>query len=334
MRPQDLKQLIFDRFKADIMRPLHVVSSPGLGKTQIMSQAARELKIGFKMIHAPLMQPEDYGFPIISADRKDVSFIVSKDKFPVEGSNCLEYGILGIDELPQADNSGQKIFSQLLQEREIHGQRLKPGWKIVSTGNRTTDRAGANRLLSHLRDRITEVELEASLDDWSNWANDNKIQSEVIAFIRFRPDLLSAFDPQADKSPTPRSWCEGVSADLGIVNRNVEHACFTGSVGVGAATEFVSFLQIYRDLPNPDAILLNPETAPVPKKPAVLYATVGALSNRATPDCFQKLMKYTSRMAPEFTVLFVKDVIRRKPEIAETPTFRQWASTDGAKILT
>lgn len=334
MRPADLKQLIFDRFRADLKRPLHVVSSPGLGKTQIMGQAAKELGIGFKMIHAPLMQPEDYGFPVISADRKDVNFIVSKEKFPIEGSDCPETGILGIDELPQADNAGQKIFSQLLQEREIHGQRLKAGWKIVSTGNRTTDRAGANRLLSHLRDRITEVELEASLDDWCDWAFNHNIQTEVIQFLRFRPDLLSHFDPQADKSPTPRSWCEGVSADLGIVDRKVEHSVFTGSVGVGAATEFVSFLQIYRDLPNPDAIMLNPETYEIPKKPAVLFALVGALVNRTSGNNFETAMKYVSRMKPEFTVLFVKDVIRRKSEVADTQTFKRWASSDGAKILT
>lgn len=334
MRPTDLKQLIFDRFKANIKRPLHIVSSPGLGKTQIAKQAAKELNVGFMMIHAPLMQPEDYGFPVISADKKNVSFIVSKDKFPVEGSSCPETGILLIDELPQADNSGQKIFSQLLQEREIHGQSLKPGWKVISTGNKTTDRAGANRLLSHLRDRITAVELEASRDDWVNWAIDNGIKSEVISFIQFRTDLLSEFNAQAEASPTPRSWSEGVSADLGIVSRTIEHAVFSGSVGVGAATEFTAFLQIYRDLPDPDVILKNPEKEKVPHKPAVLYALCGSLGSRTDTKNFGDIMKYVMRMPPEFTVLFVKDVIRRKNEIAETETFRKWANGPGAKILT
>lgn len=334
MSPSELERLIIARFNAQIKRPLHIESSPGLGKTQIMSQVAKKLEIAFKMIHGPLLQPEDYGFPVIHSNRTDVSFIVSKDKFPIEGSDCPDTGIFGIDELPQTDNAGQKILSNLVQEREIHGQRLKPGWMIVSTGNRTTDRAGANRLLTHLKNRITTVELEASLDDWTNWAFANGIRSEVINFIRFRPNLLSDFNAQNETNPTPRAWSEGVSASLGVVDPKLELAVFKGDVGEGAAAEFCAFLKICRKLPNPDAILLNPSKAEVPTDPATLYALVGALVNRTTGDNFEIVMKYVTRMKPEFTVLFIKDTIRRKSEIQNDKTFVKWASGDGAKLLT
>ena len=257
MRPIDLKSFIAARFGAGIKRSLHIESSPGLGKTQIAAQVATELGIGVKIIHAPLMQPEDYGFPSISANRDDVNFIVSKSKFPLVNSDCPEKGILLIDELPQADVSGQKILANLLQEREIHGQKLKEGWAIITTGNRAVDRAGANRLLSHLRNKITTVELEASLEDWTSWAIENNIKMEVIAFLRFRPELLNAFNPQLEINPTPRAWAEGVSAQLGVINPALEFAAFSGDVGEGAAAEFCAFLKIFRKLPNPDAILLR-----------------------------------------------------------------------------
>lgn len=334
MRPIQLKQLIEARFKAGIKRPLHIEGSPGLGKTQIPAQVSKELDIGFQALHGPLLQPEDYGFPVISADKSDVDFIVSKHKFPVEGSAYPDKGILLLDELPQCDMSAQKILANLAQEREIHGQKLKDGWMIISTGNRVTDRAGANRLLSHLRNKITSVELEVSLDDWTNWALANGIATEVIAFIRFRPDLLNAFDPQAECNPTPRAWCQGVSAALGNIPAELEFPTFKGDVGEGAAAEFTAFLKIYRKLPSPDAILMSPDTAEVPKDPATLYALCGALANRTTGDNFDRVMKYTSRMSPEFTVLFIKDVIKRKPEIQTTPTFIQWGSGPGAKLLT
>lgn len=334
MKPSELKALIGARFKARIKRPLHIESSPGLGKTQIAAQAARELNVGFLTIHAPLLQPEDYGFPAITADRSDVKFIVSKSKFPIVGSDCPETGIFLIDELSQADVSGQKILANLLQEREIHGQKLKPDWLIISTGNRTTDRSGANRLLSHLRNRITTIELDASLDDWTVWALSAGIQTEVIAFLRFRPDLLSAFDAHQDINPTPRSWCEGVSAALGIVDSAHEFAVFKGDVGEGPAAEFSAFLKVFRKLPSPDAILINPLTVEVPTDPATLYALCGALAHKTTPDNFGRVMHYIGRLPSEFSVLYVRDTMRRKPEIASTAEFIKWASTDGAKLLT
>lgn len=334
MKPSELKNLISSRFKAGIKRPLYIVSSPGLGKTQIAGQAAKELGVGFKAIHAPLLQPEDYGFPCISANKDDVSFVVSKEKFPLEGSNCPETGIFLIDELPQADNSAQKILANLVQEREIHGQKLKAGWTIIATGNRVTDRAGANRLLTHLKARVTEIELDASLDDWSQWALANNVSTEVIAFMRFRPDLLNAFNAQNDTNPTPRAWCEGVSAALGVIDSTSEFSVFKGDVGEGAAAEFCAFLKVFRKLPSPDAIVLNPAGTEVPNEPGTLYALCGALANKTTEVNFNRIMTYVTRMPSEFSVLFVRDAIRRKPAIQSSADFIKWASGPGAALLT
>lgn len=333
MKPSELKKLIVSRFQSLIKRPIHVESSPGVGKTQIAFQVATELQVGFKAIHAPLLQPEDYGFPVISADRANVDFIVSTHKFPLEGSNCAERGIFLVDEISQADASAQKILANMLQEREIHGKRLKAGWHIVTTGNRTVDRAGANRLLSHLGNRVTRVELEASLDDWTQWALANSVKPEVISFLRFRPELLNAFDPQAEISATPRAWAEGVSASLGTVDPMLEFPVFRGDVGEGPASEFLAFLKIFRKLPSPDAILLNPAQAEVPTDPATLYALCGALANKATGANFGRLMLYIGRLPGEFGVLFVRDAIRLKPEIQTSMDFIKWASGDGAKLL-
>lgn len=336
MKPSELKNLIMVRFKAAIKRPLYIESSPGLGKTQICAQVAKELGAEFKAIHAPLLQPEDYGFPVISKDKTDVDFIVSKEKFPIEKSNCGDNGILLIDELAQADNSAQKILRNLIQEREIHGQKLKKNWTIVAAGNRAADRAGANKLLSHLSNVLTRVELEASLDDWTNWALANNVKPEVIAFIRFRPDLLTNFNPQNEINATPRAWVEGISAALGIIDPSLEYANFCGDVGQGPASEFLGFLKIYRKLPSIDAILLNPTKATVPdeSESATLYAICGAMSHRTTADNFGRVMTYIKRLPKEFGVLYVRDAIAKCPDVAQSKDFIAWASTDGKDLLT
>ena len=333
MKPSELKTLISARFQAKVKRPLHIESSPGLGKTQIAAQAAKELCVAFKTIHAPLLQPEDYGFPVISTDRKDVDFIVSRHKFPIEGSDCPKEGIFLIDELSQADNSAQKILANLIQEREIHGRKLLPGWLIITTGNRVSDKAGANRLLTHLKNRLTSIELEASLDDWCVWAQENEVKQEVISFIRFRPGLLNEFNPQLETSPTPRAWVEGVSAALGVVGSSLEFPVFKGDVGEGAAAEFCAFLKIYRKLPSIEEVMERPTKTEVPNDPATLYALCGAISSKVTPENFGHVMKYVVRMPCEFSVLFVRDALKKCPTVVTTSDFSQWAAGPGAKLL-
>jgi len=333
MKPNDLKKLIYERFKAGIKRPVLVESSPGFGKTQIASQAAKELGIAFHAIHAPLLQPEDYGFPVINSKRDDVSFIVSKDKFPVVGSAFPEAGIFLIDELSQADASAQKVLANLIQERDIHGQRLMENWLVIATGNKTTDRAGANRILSHLGNRLTRVALDISLDDWTNWALTNGVKPEVISFIRFRPELLSNFDSQQEVNATPRAWVEGVSAALGAIAPELELEVFKGDVGEGPAAEFLGFLKIFRKLPSPETIIMKPDTTPVPKDPATQYAIVGALVSRTESSNFGRVMKYISRLPAEFSVLYIRDAIAKVPELQNTKEFIQWAAGPGAKLL-
>jgi hypothetical protein len=334
MRPSEMKNEIKARIKAEIKRPILIESSPGLGKTQIAAQIAKDLGISFKAIHAPLLQPEDYGFPVISADKKDVDFIVSKEKFPLVDSDCADSGILLIDELSQADNNCQKILRNLIQEREIHGKKLKPGWTIIATGNNIADRAGANAILSHLSNVMTRVTLDPSLDDWTQWALNSGVKTEVIAFLRFRPDLLTNFNPQNKINATPRSWAEGVSKSLGLTAPKNEAEIFKGDVGEGPASEFLGFLQIFRKLPSPDAIILDPENSPIPSDGATLYAITCAMAYRTSADNFGRVMKYIKRLPPEFGVLYVRDSLSRCPAIAVSKGFISWASTDGAKLLT
>ena len=335
MRPSMLAATIKARFENDVKRPLFVEGTPGLGKTQIPKQVAQELGVGFQSIHVPTLQPEDCGLPMPNADRTQIRFIVPGEKLPFE--HCEKWpdrGILEQDELAQADNSLQKIMANLIQERELHGYKLKPGWMIVATGNRTKDRAGANRILSHLSNRLTRMTLEPNLDDWCTWALNNGVRVEVIQFLRFRPGLLSAFDPQEDISPTPRAWAEGVSPALGVVPPDAEFETFKGDVGEGAAGEFLAFLDIYRKLPDPDVVLMNPDTHPVPTDPATLYALRGALAHRASDVNADRIVTFAKRLPGEFAVLMIRDAVQKSMKFAQTKAFIEWASKDGAQLLT
>lgn len=343
MRPALLADTLKARVKTHIdgtiIRPTNIIGPPGIGKTAIPKQVAKDLDLGFMSIHGPLMLAEDFGMPRVDQEAQSLEFLVPLHKFPFEGTDCPDTGMIVVDELAQMDAPQQKIIANMFQERELHGRKLKPGWHFVATGNRQQDRAGANRILSHLNDRITTYELEVSHEDWSRWAlTEGGVRPEVVAFLNFRSDLLHKFDPAHDKNPTPRSWAEGVSRSIDTIPAGAEMETFRGDVGEGAGTEFTAFLQTFRELPDPDAVLARPDKAAIPDKLNVLYALCGALSHRANPDNMEALVTYAERLhdadRQEFMVLVIRDATRANPAVMETKAFIRWATTKGFDTLT
>lgn len=305
-------------------RTVCIEGPPGGGKTTIVRDVASSLGRLYIEQHLPTMLVEDFGIPEINSATLTYKL---PDWFPAKGSrwDTPAGGVLCFDDRNQAGPDIQKVLANICQARTLHGVPMANGWSVVSTGNRQSDRAGANRVLGHLRNRETVLEMETHLDDSSAWMIQNGVRPEVVSFLRFRPGLLHDYDPQREQNPTPRSWVEGVSAILGVVPADAEFECFKGAVGEGAAAEFVGFLRIYRKLPNPDAVLLDPTKAEVPTDPATLYALSGALAARATDGNFDRVTAYAGRMPPEFSVLTVTMAVRRDNGLATTAAFTAWS---------
>lgn len=307
-----------------ILRPIMIEGSPGGGKTSIVKQVAKTLGVPLVVKHLPTMLVEDFGV-LFPQEGSDTLRYKLPDWFPAAGRPGTERGgILLFDDRSQAGTDLQKVLANVILERELHGHKMADGWHVISTGNRQSDRAGANRTLSHLADRETVYEYETHLDDWTTYALDNNFNPMVVSFIRFRPGLLHDFDANRAKNATPRGW-EAVSTMMPYLQPAIEFANIKGTVGEGAAAEFTGFCKIYRGLPNPDAVLLDPANANVPSDPATLYALTGALATRATATNFERVVTYVSRMPPEFSVLTVKMAAKRDPSLATTPAFNRWA---------
>lgn len=350
MRPsllaQTLPALIKNKASVNLIGP------PGGGKTSILQQVATSFgwdgiatdhhadpshqSYGYIEITVPTKLVEDFGIPDMMTS--EVSFGYKMPKwFPYEGHPTFpKTGFINFDDRGQAGADLQKVIANIQQARNLHGVPMMDGWSVVSTGNRVKDRAGASRVLTHLADREIDLEYETNLDDSCTWALNNNIHPAIVAYWRFKPDALHDFDPTRDKNATPRGWCDakdGINAIIGAVPPQAELECFQGRIGEGRAIEFKAFMDMYRKLPNPDAVMLNPDTHVVPTEGSVLYALSGALAVRVTDNNFSRALTYAVRMPPEFTVLFIKDALVRTPSIASTAAFTAWASTDGADIL-
>jgi hypothetical protein len=215
----------------------------------------------------------------------------------------------------------------LVLDRKVGNYTLPKGWRIVAAGNRQSDRAAAQKMPSALANRFAHIDIEPDVEAFTDWANRNQISPVVIAFTRFRPNLIhdmTLADPRA--FPSPRSW-EQVSKYVDM-DKRVRLLAVTGLVGEGAAAEFEGFVRTYQSLPSIDQVIMDPDGAKVPGQDdvAARYAIVSALANRAKDTNFGNIMRYINRMnAREFATMMVVDACRRDPGLTHTATFVQWA---------
>jgi hypothetical protein len=175
-------------------------------------------------------------------------------------------------------------------------------------------------------------EFTENIDDWCDWALSNDIDPVMIQFLRFRPDLLSDFNPDRKANPTPRTWQRANLIPTELPTE-VFFANVAGDVGEGAAAEYTGFRRIYENLPSVESILMNPAKADVPKDPAVLYALTGALAHKTSKDNFDRVCEFVDRLSPEFQVMCVSDAMKLKPEIKTTKAFISWAVKNSNVML-
>jgi len=311
---QALRQLVVEE-----QQPVFIWGSPGTGKSSVVNQLAAELGIALRDIRALLLDPVDLrGLPFVGKDGR--SQWATPEFLPQDGE-----GILFLDELNAAPAMVQASCYQLVLDRKVGEYTLPEGWAIVAAGNRDSDRAATTRMPTPLRNRFVHLDLEVDVQEWSEWAIKANVRPEVIAFIRFRPELLSAFDRDANAFPSPRSW-EFVSRILNSrPDSSAEHELIAGAVGTGAATEFSAFLRMFRELPNIDSILLNPTQEPVPENAAAQYAVASALARCASDTNFDRISLYLNRLPTEFRVLCVRDATLRQPGIRSTAGYVRFA---------
>ena len=307
--------------------------SPGVGKSDVVAQVAKAMNAELRDVRLTLFDPVDLkGFPDKDVDTQQMRFLPPSFLPPmkVKGKPNKTKGILFLDELVSAERSVQAAAYQLILNRSIGEYTLPDGWHVVAAGNRASDRALVNAMPSALANRFVHIDYDVSHDDFCEWAiKHGDIDSLLLAFLRFRPGLLHDFKPAENPRsfPSPRSWM--------FVNRLLktnslhpsdEHALVAGTVGEGAASELVAFMRVYRDLPDIDAILADPDKHKVPDgKPSVMYALATALGAKVTVPLFANAVKYVERWSPEFQVLFMRDAARRDTAFTTQASFVKWA---------
>ena len=324
--PKQLASLLAAMIPARL--PLLITGAPGIGKSDIIGQAAQAAQADLIISHPAVADPTDFkGLPWFQAGDTFASFKPFGEFH--RALTATKPLVWLLDDLGQAPPSVQAACMQLLLARRVNGHILPDCVTFVAATNRRVDRAGVSGILEPVKSRFPSiVELEANIDDWCNWAYAHSVSPTLIAFLRYRSPLLCDFKATADltNSPVPRTWHHLAKLEALNLPSEIEAQAMAGAVGEGASLEYLAFRSMAKSLVNLDAILLNPDKAVIPSKPSELYATCVGLASRANDQNFARISTYANRLYSEaghgeFAVLLVRDAVVRDAKIQYTDSF-------------
>ena len=289
---------------------------------------------GYVSVRLGLYEAVDFGGLPHIMFRKDNPQVGVQQRAFLENLPQSGAGLLALDEYPQGSPSLQAIMGQLLYERRLCSYIFPPDWRIVCAGNRSTDRAGSNKVPSHVIDRVQLIEFEASTKEWLIWAAKNNVSPLITGYISYQPDSLNVFDPKmVGQQPSSRSWVR-LSDILNVAPEIVKseddlQRNTSQSIGDAAAIDFATFVKLQNDIPNLSEIMKDGENVPLPDDNKMHYATCIALVHTMkeaeaseVTGYFENALAYIQRMpSDEFAFFFMRQVIGQRKDLAETSTY-------------
>jgi hypothetical protein len=320
MRASELSATILKLVEQKV--PTFLWGAPGIGKSSIVKQIAKDTGVGFIDLRLALMDPTDLkGIPFY--DKESHTALWAPPAFlPKTGE-----GILFLDELNSAPPSVQASAYQLILDRQVGEYKLPDGWAIVAAGNREGDRGVTYRMPAPLANRFVHFEMEVNFDDWRYWAYKQKLDERIISYISYKSEHLFTFDAKSDTKSfaTPRSWEYVDSILKSSLDEMFILNAISGAVGKEVAVGFLSFAKVVNKLPNIDAILESGE-GEYSDEVDVLYAlSVGLISKVLHDESkIDNLLQYTLNLKGEFAVMIVQDLQRNGIKMEHSKVFKEW----------
>lgn len=179
-----------------------LLSPPGVGKSDVVRQAAADAGLECKSLLGTQIAPEDVsGVPRIVGERS--VFCPPRVLLPENPTTFC----LFLDELPACAPDVQKAFYSLLLERRIGEYQLPEGTWVVAAGNRAEDKALVRTISSALVNRVLILNVRIDVAEWLAWAQKSGVREDVVRFVEQNPDaLLRPVPDRAVPFSTPRAW--------------------------------------------------------------------------------------------------------------------------------
>lgn len=309
--------------------PILIAGAPGIGKTDIVKQAANALNAKLIVSHPVVSDPTDYkGLPFAINGKADFLPFGELQQL----IEAAEPTVFMLDDLGQAPASVQAACMQLILARSINGHKVSEHVTFIAATNRKEDKAGVSGMLEPVKSRFASIlELEVNSDDWTEWALDHDMPIELISYMRWQPEIISKFEATKEMRNTasPRTIANAGKLQAAGLPREFEFEAFKGAAGEAFAVGYTAFLTMYRDLPTFEEIVMNPTKAPMPESAGSLNALAGMVSSKMSEVNIDSCIKYLERTEKEIQACTITYSLRRNKDLAKTKAFIAWATKNG-----
>jgi len=214
-------------------KPVMLEGRHGVGKSQLIEQAAKELGIECIVRDLSLMEPSDLtGLPYKDPVNGRTKF--SPPSFLPDSGK----GLLVFEELNRAEKCMMAPCLQLLTARTLNDYHLPKGYLCICATNPSTDGYETQEMDAALLSRFIRVTVEADVKEFLKWGDSNGVHPAITRFLRNTVDIFTV--PESN----PRAWTW--ASDILHTHEKAGNGCeglltvtISGLVGDALGTAFV-----------------------------------------------------------------------------------------------
>lgn len=316
---------------------------PGIGKSWMLETIANMLSYDYAYIDVPNLDLGDIAMPVIDHDTKTTRYYPNA-RFGLHTGKPM---VIMLDEFSKGADPVKNMLHPMLEKANprLGDLAISKDNIIFMTGNLSSDGVG-DSLKAHTRNRIVSVRIQKpDAEQWIDWAMNNGVEAEVIAWVSRYPHVLASYTDgaQADnpyiynpKRPqtafvSPRSL---VTASNIVRTRHMNDsdaviAALTGAIGESGARDMQAYLEFSDQLPTWEQTIEHPTTTKIPTDPGACAIIVFGGIARITKENITPFMTYLERMSAEWQAVFAINIAKStgKQSIAfSCKAFSDWVA--------